>query len=113
MPRLDPKNARQAELRSKLLPRGVPEGKNSDFLIQGKLFEGKSLFGLHNYEREYVRQAIFHHIKKAKKQADNIIHEIPAIVDRKTVYSAIKGYRKISSSKREIWVIWKNKLLKY
>lgn len=113
LPRLDPKNVRQAELRSKLLPRGVYEGKNPDFLIQGKLFEGKSLFGLHNYEREYVRQAIFHHIKKAKKQADNIILEIPAIVDRKTVYSAIKGYRMISSSKREIWVMWKNKLLKY
>lgn len=89
------------------------EGKNPDFLIQGKLFEGKSLLGLRSYERESVRQAVFHHIKKAKKQADNIILEIPAMVERESIHSAIKGYLSQSKKDREIWVIWKNKLLKY
>lgn len=91
----------------------MPEGKNPDFLIHGKLFEGKSLFGLKNYEREYARHAILNHIKKAKKQADNIILEIPAMVEREIIHSAINGYLAQCKKDKEIWVIWKNKLLKY
>ena len=113
LPRLDPKNVRQAELRSKLLPRGVYEGKNPDFLIQGKLFEGKSLLDIKEFNRDYVHNAIFNRIKKAKKQAKNVILEIPAMVDRRYINSAIESYFTTSSKDREIWIIWKNKLLKY
>lgn len=113
LPRLDPLNPKESALRENLLPKSIPANKNADFLIQGKLFEGKSLFGLKNHEREYARHAILNHIKKAKKQADNIILEIPAMVEREIIHSAINGYLAQCKKDKEIWVIWKNKLLKY
>lgn len=113
LPRLDPKNPAQAALRESLLPDGVPDGKNADFLIQGKTFEGKSLLGLTDFSREHVKQMLENRIKKAKKQADNIVLEIPAMVERKVIGVTIQNYLSRSNKGREIWVIWKNKLIKY
>lgn len=71
------------------------------------------LADIKEFNRDYVHNAIFNRIKKAKKQAKNVILEIPAMVDRRYINSAIESYFTTSSKDREIWIIWKNKLLKY
>lgn len=112
LPRLDPYDPRLTPLRKTLLIKGIEENKSPDFMIKGRFFEGKCLFGLKNYERAYVKQAIENRIKKAKQQADNIILEIPSRVPRKYIEETVKNYLNRSNKNREIWVLWKNKLLK-
>ena len=113
LPRLDITSPTQLLLRDRLLPDGVLPGKNPDFLIHGKIFEGKSMMNLRRFDRPYVKNAIENHIKKAKKQADNIILEIDSKVDRETINAVVKNYLSRTDIDREIWVIWKRKLLKY
>ena len=114
LPRLDPNNPVQKKLRDTLLPPGVKENKNPDFLIKGKLFDGKSMYGMNrNATEEQQRNAIENHIKKAKKQADNIILEIPSIVRRELIHYTVKKYLSRSKRDRIIMVRWKNKLLIY
>lgn len=113
LPRLDPKNAKQVALRKTLLPKGVPEGKNTDFLIGGKLFECKSIHVIKNMNREGIKESIENHIKNAKKQADNIILEITSKVSRKEFHPVIKNYLSRTKKDREIWILHKNKLYKY
>lgn len=112
LPRLDPENPNQKALRSKLLPQGVFENKNPDYLIWGRLFDGKSMYGMRR-DATPVQQknAIENHIKKAKKQADNIILEIPSFVSRKLIHRTVTNYLSRSKKERIILVHWKNKLL--
>ncbi len=103
LPRLDPKNPVESALRSQLLPVGVPEGKNPDFLIGGMLFDGKSMMKLaESKDKKKYKQAIQNHIKKAKTQADNIILEIPVFVSRRVIGKTIADYFKQSHKKRII-----------
>lgn len=105
LPRLDPKNPEQAVLRSKLLPQKVFEGKNPDFYIGGLLFEGKSMMKLQQGgNKKKYHNDILNRIKDAKKQADNIILEIPVFVSRRTIGKTINGYLKLSSKERIIIV---------
>ena len=113
LPRLDPKNPIQKELRDSLLPQGIPNGKNTDFLINGKLFEGKSLFGVKTTDRTGAKSAIENRIKKAKQQADNVILEIPSRFNRKHIREIVLNYISRTKKEREIWVIHKGKLIKY
>lgn len=46
LPRLEQTTEEGRRLRCKLLPRDVKEGKNPDYLINGLLFDGKSMYGL-------------------------------------------------------------------
>ena len=102
LPRLDPKNSTEAPLRNILLPPNVYENKNPDFFLGGWLFEGKSM--LDTKVSEDYHNAILNHIKSAKKQADNIVIEIPRFVSRKTIGSTIIGYLKQTSKDRVIIV---------
>lgn len=103
LPRLDPNNPVESPLRSQLLPDGVFERKNPDFLIGGLLFDGKSMMKLEKSgDKEKYKQAIQNHIKKAKLQADNIILEIPDFVSRRVIGKTIAAYFKQSHTKRII-----------
>lgn len=112
LPRLEQNNPKDIQLRKTHLPIGVFEGKNPDFLISGKLFDCKSMLGLRYYDYRYVKNAIENHIKKAKQQADNIILEIPSAVNRKYINDIIINFLNRSKKDREVWIIWKNKLIK-
>lgn len=114
LPRLDPKNPLEKKLRVELLPKGVKEGKNPDYLINGKLFDGKSMLGLdHNANIKKQRNAIENHIRKAKKQADNMIIEVPSFIERSTIHRTLSNYINRSNHERIIMIKWKNKLLIY
>lgn len=110
LPRLEQTTPTQRELRQLLLPAGINEGKNPDFLIGGKLYDAKSLYGYNagiNYLKQ--KQAIENHIKKAKKQADNIILDIPDIFTEDCIDNTIKNYLNRTSNHRIIIVFHKGK----
>ena len=114
LPRLEQTTEQGRMLRRQLLPQGVKEGKNPDYLINGQLFDGKSMFGLkRDANAKEQHNAIINHIKKAKKQADNIVLEIPGFVDREIIHRTVNGYLSQSGKERVILVHWKNKLLTY
>ncbi len=112
LPRLDPSNPKENILRPILHPTGVFDNKNPDFLINGKLFDGKCMYDLNkNASLKQQRNAIENHIKKAKKQADNIILEMPSFMDRKNAENTIRNYLNRSKTKRVIMARYGNKLL--
>ena len=114
LPRLEQTMEEGRRLRHKLLPPGVKEGKNPDYLINGLLFDGKSMYGLKkDANMKEQHNAIINHIKKAKRQADNIVLEIPSFVDRETIHRTVNGYLSQSRKERIIIAHWKNKLLVY
>ena len=57
--------------------------------------------------------AILNHIKSAKKQADNVVLEIPTFVSRRVIGKTINGYMKQSSKGRIIIVKHGNKCYVY
>lgn len=112
LPRLDPSNPKENILRPILHPPGVFDKKNPDFLINGKLFDGKCMYDLDKTANlKQQKNAIENHIKKAKKQADNIILEMPSFMDRKNAENTIRNYLNRSKTKRVIMVRYCNKLL--
>lgn len=112
LPRLDPSNPEESKLRSLLHPDGVFERKNPDFMIDGKIFDGKCMYDLDkNANLKQQKNAIENHIKKAKKQADNICLEMPSFMDRKNAENTIQNYLNRSKTKRVIMVRYRNKLL--
>ena len=105
LPRLDPNDPRQAPLRPMLHPEGVPDKKNPDFYIRGKLFDGKSMMGIkRTKDKDKHHNAILNRMKSAKEQADNVVLEIPAFVSRKTISSTVKGFLLQSSKERGVIV---------
>ena len=105
LPRLDPESRRFAHLRQTLLPTGVMPNKNPDYYIGGMLFDGKSMMGLQRSgNKKKYHNAILNHIKSAKKQADNVVLEIPTFVSRRVIGKTINGYLKQSSKGRIIIV---------
>ena len=81
LPRLDPQNPIQAPLRASLLPSGVKDRKNPDFYIGSLLFDGKSMMNIKRSEdSKKYHNDILNRIKSAKKQADNVVLEIPTFV---------------------------------
>lgn len=114
LPRLDPKDKDFAHLRDTLLPRGVMPNKNPDYYIGGLFFDGKSMMRLQRSgNKKKYHNAILNHIKTAKKQADNVILEIPTFVSRKVIGTTIKGYLKQSSKSRLIIIKHGNKCYVY
>lgn len=105
LPRLDPKNPIEAPLRSILHPKGVPDKKNPDFYIGGKLFDGKSMMDVKETgNTDKYHNDILNRIKSAKQQADNIVLEIPTFISRKTISSTVKGFLAQSSKERIVIV---------
>lgn len=112
LPRLDPSNPQENILRPVLHPIGVFDKKNPDFLINGELFDGKSLYGVKkNASLKQQKDAIENRIKKAKEQADNIILELPTFMNRKNAEKTIQNYLNRTKKKRTILVRYYNKLL--
>ena len=88
-----------------LHPEGVPDKKNPDFYIRGKLFDGKSMMGIkRTKDKDKHHNAILNRMKSAKEQADNVVLEIPAFVSRKTISSTVKGFLLQSSKERGVIV---------
>ena len=101
LPRLDPMNPVQSLLRTTLLPPNVPVGRNPDFYIGGKLFDGKSMLNIkRTTDKGKHHNDILNRIKAAKKQADNIILDIPTFITRRTISKTINGY--LSQSKKDV-----------
>ena len=112
LPRIDSDTAEQLALREKLMPKGVKPRKNPDFMIDGKLFEGKSMLDVKPTDNDkIVREAIFNRIKKAKKQAENVIIEIPSHISRRQFNKHVRSYLRQSKTKRIIIVKWKNNVI--
>ena len=90
------------------------DNKNPDFFIRGLFFEGKSL---KNPERqlsyEENKNRIQDRIKKAKKQADNIILEIQDGYNEEQIERTINGFLTQSEKKRIIMVLLKGELKVY
>ncbi|MCR5333574.1 MAG: hypothetical protein K6E45_01475 [Bacteroidaceae bacterium] len=105
LPRLDPRDYALAPLRPTLLPSGVFPNKNPDFYIGGLLFDGKSMMGIRRgCSKKKYHNDILNRIKDAKKQADNVVLEIPTFVSRRTIGTTVNGYLKQSSKQRIIIV---------
>lgn len=114
LPRLDPGNPTQASLRPILHPKGVLDRKNPDFYIGGMLFDAKSMMDVvKTSDKKKHHNDILNRIKSAKKQADNIVLEIPTFISRKTISSSVKGFLKQSSKRRIIIVKHGNKCYTY
>ncbi len=115
LPRLDSNTAEQVSLRRKLLPSGVFKNKNPDFLLANQLFEAKSMSNvrLEGANSEKIRRKIQEHIKRALTQADNAIVEIPDIIKRRDIHSAIKGYLASSKGEHTVIAIWHKQTLIY
>ena len=112
LPRIDSDTAEQLALREKLIPKGVMPRKNPDFMIGGQFFEGKSMLEVKpSTDEKIIKEAIFNRIKKAKKQADNIIIEMPSHIRRDQINRHIRGYLRQSKKQRIIIVKWKNKAI--
>ncbi|MBR5249527.1 MAG: hypothetical protein IKV28_02955 [Bacteroidales bacterium] len=112
LPRINSDTEEQIKLREKLIPKGVQQRKNPDFMIGGMLFEGKSMIKVKpsNNDKK-IKNAILNRIKDAKTQADNIIIEMPSHIKRKQINTHIRRYLMQSRKKRIIIVKWKNKAL--
>lgn len=104
LPRLDPGNPVEAALRPILHPAGVPEGKNPDFYIGEKLFDAKSMMGIKPGDQDKYHNDILNRIKSAKKQADNIVLEIPTFVTKTTINDTVHDYLSQSRKQRIILV---------
>jgi hypothetical protein len=113
LPTLNPQNPTEAVLRSKYSVRGTFPNKNPDFLIAGKLFDGKNMLNITVKEKDRIKKAIEDRIATAKMQADNIILKVPSKVERATIHRTLVNYIRRTSKERIIYIIWKNKLLIY
>ncbi len=118
LPRLDPRSAAQAPLRATLLPPGIYENKNPDFMIGGLLFDGKSMMSIKRVEdgtdgSEKYHNDILNRLKSAKKQADNVVLEIPTFISRNTISDTVKGFLMQSSKDRIVIVIHGDKVYTY
>lgn len=115
LPRIAPSEPNARELRDRLLPNNVYENKSPDYLIKGKLFEGKSMLNFKGNptNAKQVKSAIENHIKSAKLQADNIVLQVPESFDKKTVRKTVLNYLNRSHKSREIWIIQGKRLRRY
>lgn len=114
LPRLDPDNKVESELRDTLLPPGVMERKNPDYYINGRLFDAKSMMDVNlTADPGKQKRLIENRIKKAKEQADNIVLEIPDWISRDTIGQTIANYLNRSKSRRIILVCWKDIVMKF
>ena len=112
LPRLDPHDPARAPLRKLLLPPGVPEDKSPDYLMGGMIFDAKSLFNVKRRESGY-QNSIINHLKKAKKQAPNIILDIPDFINLNEAGKAISDFLRQSKHDRVVLVRRKGKLYMY
>lgn len=109
LPRLDPLNPIESKLRKSLLPKGVFEGKNPDFLINGELFDAKSMLdvgkdkGRHMTDEEQ-KKALETRFKKAKKQATNFMIEVPEYFSDEQIKNTTRNYLNRSKSNRTIMI---------
>lgn len=105
LPRLDPENTLEKELRTTLLPHGVFDKKNPDFYIGGKLYDGKSMMNvIKTNNKKKHHNDILNRIKSAKEQADNVVLEIPMFISRRTISQTVNGYLRQSKKERIIIV---------
>ena len=113
LPRLDPKKAEEAVLRSAYIPKGVKDGKSPDFFIGGTLFEGKCMHSEYTAKKKSQHNKVLNHIKEAKEQADNMIIEVPDFISRRVITNTVNGYMNQSSKKRIIIVKHRGKCYVY
>lgn len=106
LPNINSKTLEQINERKRLLPDSIKDGKNPDFLIKGKFYECKSMTNIRHFDRIHIKNTVENHIKKAKKQADNIILEIPKDVKYQYVEETITNYLNRTKNIKEIRIIW-------
>lgn len=103
LPNINPKGA-DVRLRSKYIPDGVKDGKNPDFLCNGRFWDGKEC-SFENTPREWkkIKSTLENHFKKAKLQADNYIIQVPEWLQEEMVTAIVMNHLNIS--KKDRWII--------
>lgn len=96
----------QKQLRKELLPKGVKENKNPDAMIDGHIFEFKTL-------RKNTYNAVSQELKYAGKQSDYVLLNIEGVIDQTIMNRAIRGRIKMKENIKEVWVMLGGKLVKY
>lgn len=87
-------------------------------MIGGLLFDGKSMMSIKRVEdgtdgSEKYHNDILNRLKSAKKQADNVVLEIPTFISRNTISDTVKGFLMQSSKDRIVIVIHGDKVYTY
>ena len=79
LPRIDSSTEAQRQERKEYMPRCVKEKKNPDFMVESYngLFDGKKLFGFIGGSYKEQKLCIENHYKAAKRQAENMIFDLP------------------------------------
>ena len=86
------------------MPAGVIPKKNPDFLIEGLtgLYDGKSLYGFEGGDYKRQKQCIENHYKAAKRQAVNMVLDVPDSISSNCLDETIKNILNHSSKERVI-----------
>lgn len=96
----------QIELRKLLMPQGTKENKNPDALINGNIFEFKTL-------RKNTYNAVSKELKYAGDQADHILLKIDGSMDETIINRAIRGRIMLKENIREVWILLNGNLHKH
>lgn len=106
LPNIDSNTETQLKEREEYMPIGVKPRKNPDFLIEGlpDYYDGKSLHGFKGGDYQRQKQCIENHYKKAKRQADNMVLDIPDNISRRCIDETIKAIFSQASQNRTVIV---------
>lgn len=120
LPELKPDNKEEKKLRVRLIPQGVKENKNPDYMIGGKFFDVKSMVvgEKNDTDKKHLdlteqKKAIENRIKKAKMQADNIIIEVPEYFSHNRFETTVKNYLDRSHTSRIVIIIQGDRVYQY
>lgn len=106
LPHIDTDTDWQRELRKICLPDSVPDRKNVDTMINGKLVEFK-------YTEKPTANSIKRHIRDGSKQADIVCIRMGGRLKTAELKAAIKNRVQQADNVKEVWIVQSGKLKKY
>lgn len=114
LPRIDANTPAQLMMRQRLMPNGIFDKKNPDFLIWDKFFDAKSMLSV-EYDGKWdkAKRKIENRFKAAKQQAENFVIEINDSFPRDLIHQTTTNYLNMTDTKRIIMIIWRKKLFVY
>lgn len=111
LPRIDSNTETQNRERAEYMPAGVMPRKNPDYKIEGLpgFYDGKNLYGFKGGDFKQQKQCIENHYKSAKRQADNMVFDVPDNISRNCLDATIRNILAHSSQDRTIIVFHQGK----
>ena len=98
LPNLKPDNPQEKILRETLIPQGVKEGKNADFLIRGRTYEAKAMLkGDRDKTDEKYKNDIEKRYKEAIGQASHVVIEMRRIIPLHVIERAMGNKMKTAT----------------